>query len=786
MVTLEERIFLGLATFLTCISLAALLLAELRIFSGLLSLLLALPATGALIWGTVARRSGPSVIDRPFLVALIVYACLFAFLALPPFPWIVGGVDPGSYLNMATSISHTGEIGVKEPILAQLEGTPYLHQFMYGGTAVPAFYYVDKAIEFQFYHLYPAFLAVPYAFFGLGGLFYGTSILAFLSGLGLYFFARRCLESHWAALAALLFFIGNVSFIWFSRTPNSDVHGLFLLLTACLALSIAERKELYPTPWFVLAGILTAALFLSRIDAVYLIPAFALAFALLRLRGKTKGAGIWALIAGLGLGWSVLHAARYSSQYVRDTMHIQLHLPPAAVQHQALLWAFVIFAAIVFLTAWWMSKSHASAPFLQRAIGWIQVWALPLWGLLIMCFAAAYFLLQREAVHWLVWYTGAPMVGLAALGVLALAQGSRDEEGLFPAAFWLLASGALVWLSMLAVKPIVTVVHFWASRRLLMVVFPAVAILAALGLRFVYQRYGRLVSAMLFISALMPLVVNARSVVGFVQYKGVPEDVAAIADAVPDTALLLAGPDGYAGVAAGTPLQFMHGKQVLSFREPTLSRETIDFLRQRFSSSRLFLLVFKDQLPVIEPPYYPSAAEFALPIEWPLFEHRNDRLPTRRHSLKGRFNLWEILRSSDDSVIPIPIMAANNGTLQLSGFSGIERLRSGVPFRWTTGDVHLLIPVNWIQGAKYLHIRAQDNRPNPVHTEIYLEGKLIARVQIHEPQDIKIAVPPRALLGKSKVKLEFRTPPWVPKETIGSADTRELGIMVYDVSFSRN
>ena len=165
---------------------------------------------------------------------------------LPPSEYIIGGKDPGVYVNEGIQIAQRGAIVVRDPVVASVPGVrarPVLsratgqpralrrRRASWGSTFVDP----DRgAVVGQFPARVPGVdrdrprprrtdrRAAAVAFWGVLGV------------LSVYFFGARLLGRPAAAAAATLLAL-NVVQVWFARYPNADIVMQALLFAALLA-----------------------------------------------------------------------------------------------------------------------------------------------------------------------------------------------------------------------------------------------------------------------------------------------------------------------------------------------------------------------------------------------------------------------------------------------------------------------------------------------------------------------------------------------------------------------
>ena len=123
----EERVFWYVVISLATTSILGLGLAAVNRYSwhnllwasGLLSLLFVLGARGRLSFGRAAGRLGPTAIV-PVLLAVL---SLTAVFYVPPAEYIMGGKDPGTYMNEGIQIAQRGSLKVTDPVVVSATGS---------------------------------------------------------------------------------------------------------------------------------------------------------------------------------------------------------------------------------------------------------------------------------------------------------------------------------------------------------------------------------------------------------------------------------------------------------------------------------------------------------------------------------------------------------------------------------------------------------------------------------------------------------------------------------------
>jgi hypothetical protein len=241
----------------------ALTLAEFGLFRGWV-VLLAAAATALTLWAKTESAPGP--LDR-WAVAI---AGASLFLSLPPSEMILGGWDPGVYLHSAARIAEEGGLRWTMPEFAGLsdvERETIVRNF--GGALGPysgMWFLPDGRVSPQFFHLYPALLAVAYAIGGIWAALLVNPLLNAASIVAIYALVRRMFDDRWAFAAALVLAL-NPAQIWQSRFCTSEILAQVLLLGGMCALSGTRRRDA------AMAGAAFGLALLCRYDTImFLVP----------------------------------------------------------------------------------------------------------------------------------------------------------------------------------------------------------------------------------------------------------------------------------------------------------------------------------------------------------------------------------------------------------------------------------------------------------------------------------------------------------------------------------
>jgi 4-amino-4-deoxy-L-arabinose transferase-like glycosyltransferase len=341
-------------------------------------------------------------------------------------------------------------------------------------------------------HLLPALLGLAGRSLGTENMLKINVIFGAIALLAVYGFARLLGRPRWAVVvtAALA---ASMPFIYFSRdTYTEPLAAMFTFggLSLLAAAMIQKRWQL----WF-LAGFVIGAGALTRIDA-YLTFIGVAAFMVIYLaltRKKERLVGLWQLLAlAIGLlvtgGLGLLDVVKLAHPYFLD-LHKEFLAQIAAL-------VFVIIVGAVFVWLAWRTPllkrlDKRTRAYRGSAIGLITV------GFILFLACRPFIVWYTDRLdlastvpsahsnaeittYWVAWYLG-PILALLGLGGFTLAAARtaiRRYNLIFLPAILVLAVTCAVYL----IKPSITPDQIWASRRLLPVILPGVAVFAVMAL----------------------------------------------------------------------------------------------------------------------------------------------------------------------------------------------------------------------------------------------------------------------------------------------------------------
>jgi hypothetical protein len=563
-------------------SFSRLLLADLSI-----SAALAAAARFNLRLGPARRRAGLSVCIP---LALVV---LGAAVFFPSSEYIIGGKDPGVYLNTGIQIAQRGAIVVRDPVVAAVPPDaralffpPDTNRTYYLSGRFMGFYIRDPdsgAVVSQFQHLFPAAVAIGYGVDGLTGARRAIGVCAILGILSVYFMGARLLGRPAAAVAAALLAI-NVVEVWFGRYPNIEILMQALLFAALLA---NARAHVDGDPFFApVAGLLLGLALFARFDAALAVVAVAaaLAFGLVSGQQRTRWT-FWVPLAAAGAAcaWYLLGPMRAYSELPIAFLGNLSYAADAGLAAGAV-------AALALL---------AAARRSPRVSGWVHG-TLPSALAIAVTLLALYAFLFRQAGGRLTdydagalrmfanFYLTVPALIAAIVGYALLTRGLFWRD---PAFFLTFTTFAVIFFYKIRIVP----EHFWAARRFVPIILPGALLLAA-GAALTGARgrrpLTRAIRVPLGIAFLALLGVQyarvAKPLYPHIEYEGVIPRIEQLAGRLGDDDLLIveardAGSDVH---VFALPLAYIYARHVLVLASATPDKAALaaflDTMRARY------------------------------------------------------------------------------------------------------------------------------------------------------------------------------------------------------------
>jgi len=725
------------------------------------------------------------------------------WLYSPPSEYIIGGKDPGTYINEGIQIAQRGQVMARDPDVASVPSVyrdlffPSHQQSTYYSLRFMGFFIQDAdegKVVGQFPHFYPASIAIGYALNGLSGARQTVEFWTILALLAVYFTGRRLFGQAAAAAAAILLGL-NIVEIWFGRYPNSEMTMQALIFAALLA--VGRARDGGRAFFGVVAGaILGLSLFL-RYEILLAYAAFAGAGVMAPVSGRRLGAPFQIALAITSLAgfWYLAGPMRAYSAYPLDFVHQRGGVLGAAL------------GLIAAVTVNWLLRRPTVNTAVRRAVP--PALAVTLAGLAVY----AYFFRQMEgrtalgdamAFRTFGWYLTPWVLALAVAGTIVMVATRfwRDPE------FYLTVATFSVFFFY---KTRIVAEHFWTSRRFLGVALPSALLLAMGVVRWASgggaseRRAAPLPSAAVtprWREALSLAVVGVVAIaigLGFwraatpvrhhVEYAGLIPRLEQLSARVGDRDLLLvesrnAGSDLH---VLATPLAYIYNRHVLVLDSVVPARAPFEAF-VAWAQSRYEHVYFLGgggtdlltreitAVPVANDRF--QVDEYDAPI---------NAYPSGVRRKEFEYGLYQLLPATSAPAAAIDLQIGGQDDLNVVRFHAREqRPETGMKYRWS-GAQSFIILVGLPADARELVVwMSSGGRPPQAPVPIVqfaLDDQEIGQATPVDDLRPYVLPLPSGLAAQLAAKadstrLRLRVPTWSPGALLGVNDTRELGVIV--------
>jgi hypothetical protein len=377
------------------------------------------------------------------LVVVVLIGLLFR---LPPYAYILGGQDQGIYMNAAMELARTGSLLPVDPVMDRISDPAILETYRhsnYIGDYLPGIYSTPEGLRFQFYHLFPVWLALFGDGFGPQLAVYGLTFLSLVSLLFFYRLAQLITGSASAGLLAGVLLATNPLHAFFSKFPVTEVPTLaFSLMSFSLLLSYWRTPHSEGGRRLIwLSAAAMTCLFFTRISGFMYMP-FVAAISIIGAlydtnMSRTRGLVAWTAVVFAGYAASIAYGLKWSSSYSNDIYRLSFGML-AGIDGKSLLFTLMVVGVIAWLLALAGARHSATAP-AGRALLSAGQRFLPYVGILVALVGAyrAYRLGYTDAYASDAWV--GQRFGLSHQGVRALMSTSLIASAIYLSPFIFLA-----------------------------------------------------------------------------------------------------------------------------------------------------------------------------------------------------------------------------------------------------------------------------------------------------------------------------------------------------------
>lgn len=732
---------------------------------------------------------------RPTWTLLIPVALVGSGLWLynPPAEYVIGGKDPGTYMNEGIQIAQRGSLVISDPVVAAVPPPsrdlffPSHDNPTYYGTRFMGFFLLDPeagTVVGQFPHLFPSWIAIGYGLNGLSGARQAVVAWAVLGLLATYFVGARLLGRTAAAAGAALLAV-NVIEIWFARYPNSEVVMQALLLAGLLAYARAHIDgDRFFGP---VAGVLLGALPFLRFDGVIALAGVGVAMALGLINGhRPRLSFLGALL--ITLTAAAVYLAQMMAPYAAYPLAFARNLQPA---HLGLL----VIGGVGLLGLALLARRPRLGEPLRDAI--------PIGVAIVVLVGAAYGYFWRsvggrlalhdaEALRTFASYYVSPATLFAAvLGYVLIARRAFWQA---PALLVTTAAFAFFFFYKIRIVPD----HFWMARRFLPIILP-MTLLLAVGSGFHLLSAGprnlerpwplRLAGPMLGLAFAAAMGWHYWSVSlpvrNHVEYAGIIPQLERLAERFGDDDLVLVESRAASDMhVLALPLAYIYARNVLVLNTPRPNRQRFgEFLAWADTRYDEIFFLGGGGTDLLSRSIAVSA-QGSDRFQVPEYHAPRNRYPEGVRHKEFDFGVYRFVEPRPDAAW-FSLDVGTMDDLHVVRFHAKEVMEP-YTFRWSR-DVSYVSIQGIREDSQIVVLCLNDGgRPDgiePAHVTVSLNDRLLGQASVSEgfrpytfamPADLAAA----AASDDEPARLMIVTNTWNPGDVLGVPDDRQLGVMV--------
>jgi hypothetical protein len=707
----------------------------------------------------------------------------------PTSEYIIGGKDPGTYINEGIQIAQRGSIVIHDPVVAAVP--PALRPLFFPTYVMQPYeslrfmgFFVEHTatgeVTGQLPHGFPASIAIGYGLDGLTGARLAVAAWAILGLVALYVFAARLAGPITAFAAAALLSV-HVIELWFARYPNSEIALQALVFATLLAFTRAHQDDdAFFAP---VAGVLATLLIFTRLDGLLVAAGLAATMVLtwIVIGTRPRVSFLITLVVGGGLALAYLTGPlqSYLITPIRFTDSVS----------RGLTWLVAVGGVAGLVTL----------GILQRRFGDRARSVVPIALTAVVIAAAAYALFLRApagrltdfdayALRTFTQFFLLPAALVAALAGLALVATSSFWRA--PAFVIAFAAFALVFFYKIRVVP----EHFWMERRVLPLILPGAFVLVAFaalgtitsGLR--GWRLARPIAGLVFLLWLgQQYAATAAPIAHHVEYAGIIPYLEQLSSKMGDRDLAIvesrdAGTDTH---VFAPPLAYIYARSVLVLASPRPDKQMLEaFIEDALTKYQRVLYVGGGGTDLL------SRRIIATPladgrVQVPEYASTPwNTYPEGPRRKDFDYSLYELSLGTRDGA-GFSLDLGDRDDLYVVRFYAKET-SDGRTIRWTGPLSYIAMP--GLSGAERevvltMHDGGRPVAAPPARVTVRFNGTIIGTIDVRPGfQEYRLPLPTdlvrQAGGATDPAQLTLESTVWVPRDFLGGTDDRRLGVMV--------
>jgi hypothetical protein len=738
----------------------------------------------ALRSGLRLGASAPRTTWSALVPVALAVAGFFINFHVPPSEYIVGGRDPGVYMNEGMLIAQRGGLTTTDEVAASVPAAyrdlffvetpdPHYHSVRFMG-----FFLLDAdsgAVVGQFPQLFPAWLAIGYGINGITGARWVPGLAAILGLVAVYFAGVRLIGRPAAVAGAGLLAVHVVQ-IWYAKYPNAEIVMQPLMFGAVLAYVRAQFDgDRFFAP---VAAILLVLGMFAHITAAVAIAALVGASVVDVLEGRRPQL-LFAVTLAVGTAVVVLYLMTVLRPYFQQPLGFVKHLQ---IVHLALIGAIAATAAAMIRAA----RSATIARRIRQGVPMVlvgMVWAAAIYAYFFRTAGGLLAPHDADALRTFTAFYITP-IGLAAalIGFAILARRP-------PALPFLLLAALFSFFFFYKIR--IVPEHFWASRRFLAVILPSALLMVGAAAftgapAMPRARYARYIAGVLLVALLgWHFTTASRPILAHVEYAGLIPRIEQLADAFGRDDLVLVESRGASDVhVLALPLAYIYDRKVLVLATTTPDKRMFrEFLEWSRARHRRILFVGGGGTELLSRST-PAKSIGGERFQVPEYEAAWNAYPRGPRFKEFDFGIYEFSgEPASERDFTLDVGSADD--LYVRQFHAKERHPDGSTFRWTRDVSYasiLGVAPHQLTLTLWLDSGGRPAQAGPPRIEVFLNDQRLGAATVDRSApyrfDIPAALAAAMAASEEAAQLRIVSSTWNPARTLGGSDSRDIGVMM--------